>query len=82
MIEWLGKDQDIISADAGQHGADCGFEGICNPKITFFRNGYNIVMYPWETVYQGNDYEGQSPGLCQGGVLNQFHAGGDIAGYT
>jgi hypothetical protein len=81
MIEWMAKDS-AISANAGDHGSKCPSLGICNPKVTFYRDGYNLVLYPWETVYQGNNYRGAKPGLCKGGVLDQFHKGGMVMGYT
>lgn len=81
MIEWMAKDQ-TISAHAGDHGSPCESLGLCNPAITFLRHGYQLVLYPWETTYQGDDYPGSTPGLCKGGVLDQFHKGGMVMGYT
>jgi hypothetical protein len=81
MIEWMSKDG-TASADAGKGNAQgCPQAGICDPVVTFFRNGYNLVLYTYETLYQGDDYHIGSPGLCYGGDVNQFHKGGAMYSY-
>lgn len=59
----------------------CGGEGMCNPQITFYRDGYELVLNTWQSVYQGSSSP-DGVGLCQGGVLDQFHKGGMVFGFT
>lgn len=77
-IEFTAKDG-TIGPDGG---AKCLTQGMCNPKITFYRNGYQLILKTWETVYEGNDYTGARSGLCQGGVLTAAGKGGETMGYT
>ncbi|KZW01009.1 hypothetical protein EXIGLDRAFT_738626 [Exidia glandulosa HHB12029] len=62
----------------------CVAEGLCNPRFTFFRTGYSIVLDTW--LSQGDvtegEYSGDFHGLCGNGpIKDQFSTGGDVIGY-
>ncbi|KXJ93858.1 hypothetical protein Micbo1qcDRAFT_201803 [Microdochium bolleyi] len=58
----------------------CGFQGLCNPQLVFYRDGYNIAINTWDS--QGSKAEcyysngERCGGLCKSGVKNQFASGG------
>lgn len=58
----------------------CGFEGLCNPQLVFYRDGYTLVLNTWQS--QGSSAEcyysngERCGGLCKSGVRNQFSSGG------
>jgi hypothetical protein len=81
MIEWMSKDGGASADATGSNREGCQQAGICNPVITFIRQGYNLELYTYESLYQGNDYGTGPPGLCQGGDVNQFHKGGASFSY-
>jgi hypothetical protein len=65
MIEWMSKDGGASVDATGSNREGCQQAGICNPVITFFRQGYNLQLYTYESLYQGDDYSDNGPpGLC------------------
>ena len=81
MIEWMSKDSGPSADATGIDREGCQQAGFCNPMVTFYSNGYNLQLWTYETLYQGDDYAGDTPGLCQGGDVNQFHKGGAMFSY-
>lgn len=71
-IKFTAKDGNDGPIDLNvKDGKHCGSAGICNPEITFHREGAPIVLQTWN-----------SAGLCKGGVLDQLHKGGNVMGFT
>ncbi|KAF9522391.1 hypothetical protein CPB83DRAFT_899665 [Crepidotus variabilis] len=62
----------------------CIMEGLCHPRITFYRKDHSIVLDTWASL--GNPTHGQYfadfGGLCGNGpIKNQFKSNGMVMGY-
>ncbi|PLB40891.1 putative cyclin [Aspergillus candidus] len=79
-IVFTAKDQDIVNEEIEGTEA-CGGEGICNPQVTFYRDGYNIVLNTWQSDAGDVNME-YGQGLCSGGVTDAYKKGGMEFGYT
>ena len=63
-------------------GADgCEAKRMCNPQVTFYRDGYNIILNTWQSMF-ADSMSSDGPGLCKGGVNYQVHKGGAVFEYT
>ncbi|KAF9523972.1 hypothetical protein CPB83DRAFT_646794 [Crepidotus variabilis] len=62
----------------------CIMEGLCNPRITFYRKDHSIILDTWMSLgdpTQGQ-YFGDFGGLCGNGpIKNQFKSNGMVMGY-
>ena len=59
----------------------CVAQGLCNPRITFYRDGYDIHIDTWRS--SGTSDLGEPNGVCEHGdneVEDQFSKGGDVLG--
>lgn len=54
---------------------------MCNPQVTFYRDGYNIILNTWQSMF-ADSMSSDGPGLCKGGVNYQAHKGGAVFEYT
>ncbi|PLN80644.1 hypothetical protein BDW42DRAFT_185945 [Aspergillus taichungensis] len=79
-IVFTAKDKDEVNEEI-EGAKGCQGEGICNPQVTFYRDGYNIILNTWESLAGDVDKE-YGEGLCSGGVKDQFHKGGMVFGWT
>lgn len=62
----------------------CVAEGLCNPQLVFYRDGYNIQLNTWESQgsVSAGQYSGNFNGLCGNGpVKDQFQSNGVVMGF-
>ncbi|KAJ1333147.1 hypothetical protein MN608_03137 [Microdochium nivale] len=71
---------DEVAWDGVKGTRKCGFEGLCDPQLVFYRDGYSIVLNTWQS--QGSKAEcyysdgKRCGGMCSSGVKDQFASGG------
>ncbi|KAF9529553.1 hypothetical protein CPB83DRAFT_882754 [Crepidotus variabilis] len=73
-----------VAWDGIQGTEKCVQEGLCNPRLTFYRDGYTLVLDTW--LSQGDAsagyYSGDFKGLCSNGpVKDQFTSNGAVMGW-
>lgn len=73
-----------VAWDGIKDTAKCVGEGLCNPRITFYREDHSIILDTWLSQGDRSDgyYHGDFKGLCGNGpVKNQFTSNGIVMGF-